>query len=62
MAVVDELAHHYFMEKFQGMPGEPEKVLKLVQEFSLRKMEYNPSVSGDLEIQVTGSPAITIPR
>jgi hypothetical protein len=62
MAVVDELAHHYFMEKFQGMPGGPEKVLKLVQEFSLRKMEYNPSVSEDLEIQVTGSSAITIPR
>jgi hypothetical protein len=62
MAVVDELAHKYFTEIFHGVPNGPEEVLKHVQEFSLRKMEYNPSVTGDLKIEVTGSPATTIPR
>jgi hypothetical protein len=62
MAVVDELVHGFFTEKFQGVQGGPEKVLKHIQEFSLRKMEYNPSVNGDLVTQVAGSPPVTIPR
>lgn len=62
MAVVDELAHIFFAEKFQDVQDGPEKVLTHVQAFSLRTMEYNPSVNGDLLIQVADSPLITIPR
>ncbi|KFY00452.1 hypothetical protein V490_01336 [Pseudogymnoascus sp. VKM F-3557] len=62
MAVVDELAHGFFAGKFQDVQDGPEKVLRHVQEFSLRKMEYNPSVDGDLLIRAADSPPITIPR
>lgn len=62
MAVVDELALNFFAEKFQDVQDGQEKALTHVQEFSLRKMEYNPSVDGDLLIRVADSPPITIPR
>lgn len=62
MAVVDELAHDFFAGKFQDVQDGPEKVLTHVQEFSLRKMEYNPSVDGDLLIRAADSPPTTIPQ